>query len=272
LWCVYCGQHDDHSEFLTQQQRDRALAAAQAYAMQMISETLGQSFRKLEQSTRGNKFVQIKYRSQPFYPEPLPGIDEERLSRAIQCPRCSLHYAVFGEHRYCPICGPLTAPEIAQHAINAEELKLQVVDLLSPEAAKELRDHGVLDRVNADALRAAVSVVETHARDTFFERVPDAADVVKGKGNVFQRLEDMADLFLSHLGIDLRNAPEVPWGDARQIWAARNVFAHNDGKVDAKYKTVVPGEGPSVGQRLVITRSDAQEALNVARALTNAIG
>jgi hypothetical protein len=34
------------------------------------------------------------------FPQPLPGIDEERLIRVRQCAGCALRYAVFGEHRY----------------------------------------------------------------------------------------------------------------------------------------------------------------------------
>ena len=36
FWCVYCGHHDDHSEFVTRQQLDRAMRAAGDLGEQII--------------------------------------------------------------------------------------------------------------------------------------------------------------------------------------------------------------------------------------------
>jgi hypothetical protein len=271
LWCVYCGHRDDHSEFLTDQQRDRAIAVVKAYAEQMIGSVMDAAFGDLERSSRGNKFVQFKYRRKPYFVEPLPHIDEERLRRAIRCPRCAIDYAVFGEHRYCPSCGPLSEADIAQDALNAEVRKMEALDALPEEVLGELRDHGVLDRSYADTLRAAVSIVETHAKNAFNSRVPTAAELVKGRGNVFQRLDDTADLFLAHFGIDLRNVADLDWNHAHRVWAARHVLTHNDGIVDAKYKDKVPGDTPKLGQRLVIRREDALGAIGVARMISMTI-
>ncbi|MFI1421087.1 hypothetical protein ACH4VX_24555 [Streptomyces sp. NPDC020731] len=43
LWCVYCGYHAEHSNFLTQQQRKRLIQAAGNYGMQKISRRLGKA-------------------------------------------------------------------------------------------------------------------------------------------------------------------------------------------------------------------------------------
>ena len=37
LWCVYCGHNDDHSEFMTSQQRARIMSLAEDVGLQMIS-------------------------------------------------------------------------------------------------------------------------------------------------------------------------------------------------------------------------------------------
>jgi hypothetical protein len=272
LWCVYCGHTDDHSEFLTDQQRDRAIAAVRAYGEQLIRNMLDGAFSDLERSSRGNKFVQFKYRRSPYFVEPLPQIDEERLRRAIRCPRCTINYAVFGEHRYCPSCGLLTEAEIAHDALDAETRKMEALAALPEDVLGELRDHGVLDRSYADTLKAAVGIVETHAKNAFQSRVPAAAELVKGRGNVFQRLDDTADLFKTYLGIDLRHVDGLDWNQAHRVWAARHVLTHNDGIVDAKYKDKVPGDIPKIGQRLVIRRDDALEAINIASAISTAIG
>src|SRR5260370_11234292 len=106
VWCVYCGYHAEDCEFMTSQQRNRVIRAAHDLAEQLVGKMIGDAFgrwsRPRSQSESG---IQVSYRSTPFFPRPLPGIEEERLVRVRQCAECNLHYAVFGEHRYCPVCG-----------------------------------------------------------------------------------------------------------------------------------------------------------------------
>lgn len=72
-----------------------------------------------------------------------------------------------------------------------------------PAARAALRRQGVLDRQYVDTVGNVVGVVESLARTVFVEQVPDAAELTKGRGNVFQRLDDLADLFRTHLSKDL---------------------------------------------------------------------
>ena len=89
LWRVYCGHDDDHSEFLTTQQKERILGPATDIAMQLVGRMLDKSFGDLTRRTR-RSMVSFSYRSTPYYPEPLPGIDEERLVRERSCSSCLL--------------------------------------------------------------------------------------------------------------------------------------------------------------------------------------
>lgn len=41
LTCPYCGRQDEHTSFVTLQQRDRVMRVAQDAAMQLISEAFG---------------------------------------------------------------------------------------------------------------------------------------------------------------------------------------------------------------------------------------
>jgi hypothetical protein len=145
LWCVYCGYHAEHNEFMTQQQLDRALRAVGDLRVQMVSEALDGMFgRMVTPRPRCGFGIEISFRSTPFYPQPLPGIDEERLIRIRirirTCPGCALRYAVFGEHRFCPVCGPLPADVVALDALAAETARLDGLAQLPAEAAAALRE------------------------------------------------------------------------------------------------------------------------------------
>lgn len=272
LWCVYCGHHTDHSDFLTQQQRERAERAVGDLGVQLIGRALDDSLGRLARGRRSRSPIKITYRSTPFYPQPLPGIDEERLIRERRCTRCDVRYAVFGEHRYCPVCGPLPPDVVALDALTAETARLDALDLLPADVASDLREQGVFTRIWVDTLKSLVGVVESLASATFQSAVADAAQRVHGKGNVFQRPDDFADQFATAGYQDLRAAVgSATWQRIRQVWATRHVFTHNDGFVDERYLAKVTASTAVIGQRLSITERFCRQAIADTRELCLAI-
>jgi hypothetical protein len=270
LWCVYCGHNDDHSEFITRRQKERMLRVLGDYAEQAVGNMFDDAFGDMARRSRGS-MIQITYRSRPFYPAPLPEIDEEKLVRERTCGTCDLRYAVFGEHRFCPVCGPLPPLTTALDALDAETKRLQaLVDLPEP-ARAALRESGVLHRTYADTIENVVGVVEVLGDRAFRAGVPNADALLRGMGKVFQRLDDLADLFVQHLGIDVRAAVGLRWPALVRAWATRHVFTHCDGVVDSKYLAAVPASTARVGQRLQISEDDARAAIGDAESLCRAI-
>ena len=200
----------------------------------------------------------------------MPGINEERLIRARKCERLGVRYAVFGEHRFCPVCGPLPALTTALDALGAETARLDLLGDLPSDARRPLQESGVLDRTYADTVENIVGIVETIAARAYRELVPGADARLLGKGNVFQRLDDLTDLFLD-AGGDLRASVDLSWAELRATWAARHVFTHRDGIVDDKYLRAVPNSGLTAGQRLRATHDLARAAIRDAEALCRAI-
>lgn len=265
LWCVYCGHHDGRSEFITEQQRERALRAAGDLGVQMVDEILGPALRRMARPrsrSRSGFGITVSVRSRPFYPKPLPRIDEERLIRIRSCAGCALRYAVFGEHRFCPVCGALPPGIVGLDALAAETARLDSLAQLPATAVATLREQGVFTRIWVDTLENLVGVVETLAGAVFRAAVTDAEQRLKGKGNIFQRLGDTADLFVDAGYADLRTRidPAV-WRRLSDTWAARHVFTHNDGVVDAKYLAKVPTSTARAGQRLTISEPVCRQAI-----------
>jgi hypothetical protein len=54
----------------------------------------------------------------------------------------------------------------------------------------------------------------------------------------------------------------VLWQDLRETFARRHVLVHRDGIVDQKFLNAVPNSGLARGQRLTISRADAERALD----------
>jgi hypothetical protein len=272
--CVYCGHHGAHSDFVTHQQLERAKRAVGDWAEQLVGRTLDRSLRPLATGSvpRSGIGLQVTYRSTPFYPRPLPGISEEKLIRVRTCVACSLRYAVFGEHRYCPVCGALGPRAVALDALAAEVTRLDVLRLVPAEAAAALRESGALNRVWVDTLENLVGIVETLAKTVFRAAVPDAAARTKRKSHVFQRLADLADLFVDAGYPDIRSLIDAAtWQRLLQVWATRHLFTHNDGVIDEKYAASSPGGTLKIGQRVTVTEAACRQAIADVQTLATTI-
>lgn len=209
----------------------------------------------------------------PYYPRPLLGVSEEELIRVRTCLACSVRYAVFGEHRFCPTCGPLSAMTVATDALEAERTRLDLLVNLPASVVAVLREQGGLTRSLVDTIKNLATIVEVLAGAVFRATVVNAATTLQGKGNIFQRLDDTADLFANAGYPDLRVVVGgATWQRLQEIWASRHVFTHTDGVIDARYLARVPSSPATLGQRLTVSEAQVRQAIADTRNLCTAIG
>jgi sarcosine oxidase delta subunit len=279
LTCPYCGHHEEHSAFMSSAQRERVMAAARGLAEQYIhrelNETLGRTFGSGQPRRSSGSFISIETSYTRGVPPPvraLPEILEGQTRRVVECSSCSKHHAVYSATAFCPVCGPRPAAEKVLEAIGSAHESLAVEDHVDEAQRETLRGAGVFERFAVDAIESVVSLFEMFAREQFEERVANAADLIRGRGNVFQRLDDTASLFQKHADIDLIElAGEDRWERLRQAFARRHVLIHKGGIVDEKFVAAVSSSGLRVGQRLVIRRHDAEEALDDLQAVVSLV-
>jgi hypothetical protein len=160
---------------------------------------------------------------------------------------------------------------VAVDAIAADETRLDALAILPAEALRPLRESGVLDRTYADTIENVVGTVETLAEKTFHELVPNADALLRGRGKIFQRPNDFADLYRDHLQRDIRLDLADSWADLEAVWATRHIFTHNDGIVDHKYLASAPTSSLREGQRLRVDDHFARRALDIAKRLCFAL-
>jgi hypothetical protein len=278
LTCPYCGHQEDHSEFMTAGQRERVEAAAQAMAEQWMHRELGRAlsgaFGRSSRPAR-DSFLSVRFEYKPGAPPPLralPQLAHGKTRRVIQCSTCSDHCAVYSSSAFCPVCGPRPAAAKVLEAIEAAEGALTLEDKLDTEERETLRAAGVFERAAVDAIESVVGLFEVFAREQFALRVTNADQLTAGKGNVFQRLNDVEALFSQHASVDVADlASAERWTRLKVIFAKRHLLTHQQGIVDQKFLNAVADSGYKVGQRIVVTRSDAALALADLRALVNAL-
>lgn len=161
---------------------------------------------------------------------------------------------------------------VALDVLSAEIARLDGLAQLPPETAAGLREQGVFTRLWVDTLENLVGAVETLGSAVFRNAVPDAEQLLNGKGNIFQRLDHTADLFVDAGYPDLRTVVDPSrWQRLIEFWATRHVFTHNDGIVDAKFLTKVPASTTQIGQRLMITEETCRQAITDTETLCKAL-
>jgi hypothetical protein len=157
---------------------------------------------------------------------------------------------------------------VAFDALDAETTRLNALATLAAGEQAQLREQGVFQRIWVDTIENLVGIFEKLAGAVFRAHVNNAALVLKGKGNIFQRLDDAADLYVAHGLGDFRAAIDATaWQRLRRTWTTRHVFTHNDGIVDQRYRNDVPGSPLKIGQRLTVSEAFCREAVDDTRQL-----
>lgn len=260
LVCAYCGHCASVSDFITTDQRERVLSAAKAYAVAKIQNALGSAFRPM--TSHGGMFsVSIEYK--PGMPPRLHTYVEEQVRRTVICDACSRAAAVYGATSFCPYCGPRNVRIRVRDEIEAQRRALALFDHLPDDVREEARAAGVMDTATADALENVVALFEQFCRETFGSIVTDADVILKSqRPNVFQSLEDADRMFRDHAGKAIRGAVSADvWLRLNTAFAKRHVITHRGGVVDQRFLDRVPASTLVIGQRLVITRSEAETTL-----------
>jgi hypothetical protein len=160
---------------------------------------------------------------------------------------------------------------VADDALAAQVAILDALDQLEPVALDQLREVGAVEQTASSALATVVSSLETYLRATFTARVNDAEAITAGRGNVYQRLDDVAELYSKHLGIDLEAGVGSDWQRLRVLFGIRHLQTHNNGVVDARHLKRFPNFPVRLGHRVTVSLADARDAIRCARLVLDAV-
>src|SRR5262249_3723854 len=107
----------------------------------------------------------------------------------------------------------------------------------------------------------------------FGSRVPNHETIIKKEGRgVFQRIDVADALFGRHCGTTLSAlVPTDVWSRLQTVFQQRHVLIHQQGIVDQQYVDRVLHARQQVGQRLVLSRREAEQALDALEAVVRAL-
>ena len=276
LYCPYCGHSASSSDFLADQMpvlKAAMEAAAEQFVHQSITDMLGDVFGTASRSRSQSSGFGMEFSFNPGTPpapRSLPSYEVEETRRTMQCQQCQETYAVYGLAIYCPCCGQLAPSQQFAELVRVHQARLDAFDQLDPDSHRSLTEAGALAANYESTVKDGFGALETFLKQRFLS---EATNLTKPpQSTVFQRLDDANALYVEHLDVDLAALAGVNrWNQLHRSAAIRHVLVHNNGVVDEKFLRRQPDWSQSVGQRIQVGRTEADNFLTALVAFAEAV-
>jgi hypothetical protein len=222
--CPYCLYKGTQQEFFTPDQNEYIKSIITRKVFGQIQKEFSKSFKKLENSTRNNKFIKIKIKSSNTT-IPISYYKEKELETHIICDNCGLEFAIFGVFASCPDCSRLNALTIFKKSLEASKRRLDLIDSLQELDLNEI--------ILKDTLTASVSVFDGFGKaliKTYSTLLPP-----KPK-NLFQNIKLLSETLLKTTGKGIDNIidPTI-FAFLVKMFQVRHLYEHNMGVIDQDF-------------------------------------
>jgi hypothetical protein len=185
------------------------------------------------------------------------------------CGRCGESYAVYGIALFCVACGQLSPAECFSEILRVHGRIVAHLDTLPANTRADLEADGVFTRIHEDTVKDTFSALENLLGQVFLSRVANAGEIIRRRGNIFQRLDDASALYQAHLGVSLSSLDRKTWGMLLEGAALRHLLTHTNGIVDERYLRAVASSRFQQGQRVHVSQGDADAVLESAMRLAD---
>lgn len=254
--CPMCGHIDSSEKWWTQKQIAEITKTTANWLNGFVQQELDRSFRILENSTRGNRYLKITYEPShrlTFVNNPLGQSPE--WEREVVCPKCETKYCVIGTAFFCPCCGHNSVEESFTESLDSivkmfESLP-EMEDLFTQSFGKDKAATMIRESVES-MLGDVISAYQKYA-EVIYNGFPSAT----ARSNDFQIIEKGSrlyseatgkgyDTFLSKEELNFLNL----------MFQRRHIMEHNGGMVDDQYINKSNDRSYIIGQRLVIKEKE----------------
>lgn len=281
LSCAYCGYRAEHSDFMTTDQKERAVSAVREIVMPAITSEMNRTLKSIERRPQPRNLIDFSIQVKPGRrtPKPLHTYMETETRRELSCNTCGNHTAVYRISMFCPVCGMRPPLEAFNEGVRATRAALEAFTKIPSEVAALLEAQGGAEALYVSALVDVVSAFETYARERFrlsmVDRVGNAeADrlVDSLRPNAFQNLANADALYDEHSGISLQALVSGhEWTGVSLAFERRHLFQHRRGIVDERYIERSGDRGARIGMRLSINERQVLEAVALVEKLAEAV-
>jgi hypothetical protein len=265
--CPKCGCTESADKMWTQEQVAGMKEIIASWALNHITNELGKSFRSLENSTKGNRHFQIKYKPGKkitFSNNPIGQRDEWELE--ISCPECSTKYSTIGPAYFCPCCRHNPIIETFEKSILRIERMISSLPEMNEAFTKitsKTEANDMTDAMLEKTVGEIVSVFQHYAsylHENFTGK--------KSRTNDFQIIKKGSDLFNNGTGYGycaFIDEEELIY--LNTMFQKRHLLEHNGGYVDTKYLEKTGDKYYKDGQRLVLHESEVLRFCSIVQKL-----
>lgn len=271
VYCPMCGYTAPAINWCTDDQVGQMREIVKNYALSKIQEMFDDTFQELSRSTRNNKYVKITYRPGEritFINNPIGQCNEWETD--ILCEKCGTHYSVIGSAFFCPCCGYNSAVNSYNDSLDSinrmidslhevKSLMTEKYDLDSAESTcRKMLESSIGDMVSAFQ-KFACSRLEILSDESL--RVND-----------FQIVDRGNELYEKYTGFNYCSwISDSDYEFMKLMFQRRHIIEHNNGIVDKQYIDKTNDSGYSIGQRIIVNKSDAIKLLDILRRLGTGI-
>lgn len=275
-WCVYCGHKDSTANFATNPQAEHFGDAALDHANKLVNDAMRNAAKATPRTrkTYGGKHASVTITESVDVPDELTPAERdppkawEVMKVEAVCASCGCRFAGIGGCFFCPACGhrstDQTFDETVRRIRDALSKRPELEAAIGHDAATDL-----MSKMAESDVQAFVTAFEAFAKDSYPLLAPAAPPAPR---NVFQRLKDGSVLWSGNGGRTYDTILTVAeLAELSRYFQQRHVLAHNNGIVDAAYRTNTGDNTYEVGQRLAIKPDDVRRMASLVEKLVEGL-
>lgn len=271
-FCPYCRAEAEPSDFITQAQKDYAIALVKNNAVNGINRMLKKSLGLNSAGKRkiGAGHFSIEMSLKPGRPDYVPRPIEEELRRDIVCSNCGLEHSVFGLATWCPDCGRDIFLVHVDKEFQVIEKMLSVVDKRREELGARVAGRDIENAIEdmVSIFEAVIKIITSRHLSKQGIQPDEIADILeKQVRNQYQNIKSAQEVFKKFVGIELFEGLSIPSLEALTlIFEKRHPITHNLGVIDRKYLARARS-GELQGREIKVSAQEMFDMIEIARSI-----
>jgi hypothetical protein len=271
-FCPYCQTEAEPGDFITQAQKDYAIALVRNNAIDGVNRMLKKSLGLGSTGKRkiGGGLFSIEMSLKPGRPDYVPRPIEEELRRDIVCPNCGLVHSVFGLATWCADCGQDIFLVHVDKEFQVVEKMLSVVDRRRDELGARVAGRDIENAIEdtVSIFEAVMKIITKRHLSKQSVQSDEIADILeKHIRNQYQNVKSAQEVFKKYVGIDLfDDLSSVSLEALTVIFEKRHPITHNLGVVDRKYLARARS-GELQGREIRVSSQEVFDVIEIARSV-----
>lgn len=271
FYCPRCGHKEEVNQWFTQNQIENIKEIGISYAKSYIGNEINKTFKRLQTSTRSNKYFKITYkpnRKTTFTNNPIGSSDSWELE--IKCDNCNTRYSVIGTAYFCPCCGESSIDHVFENSLISIGNMIRSTD--------ELKELFIAKYTLDEAENMINSMVESGFTDiisafqNYMFRIQSINGKKKTRPNDFQIIKKGSNIFRKDFGFGYDDIlSNIELDKLYCYFQQRHIIEHNGGMIDEKYLQKVPNSCYKLNQRVIIKHDDVLDMINIVKFLVTEV-